>query len=779
MRRFLIITGCLLLLLPSVAGAATPSAYERILRFTRQDLLVDVEGKPAADPWILSFVAATTTDEEVSADDVKAALENDTTTLCPEREGRHGFDIGQTCAGFRDALVGRVQRIARLRALGRDLTIAATSQEADSDLLLALRSITHLWNVRMPGSPGSATLNVERVTPSDALRISAERLRAALQAVATGDGGNTDAFTAAVWRYHRGLRVVQEDGDLVLTPEEEEAGGRRALVIERWNTGDTDIEGALTQVLASLPPTPTLALGESIVFSFPTAFHDLLSTDLPEGMRLWAYRQQTTLGPREDVGLSWDLALTPVFPRLLAPDGAPGLAGLYPPPPADDDALCARPEHQWGFLCRSSSTNDACVSPDGDVDVVTLRGCIVEKPEKVTVAGAAVCPAGAVTTAPQCRVQISCAVDCGGADTIVAPKAPDGTVQICIAEVGPLPGAYALLGALAESRLSCGAPAGAAAGADCCARKMEGNLVACTALQQDGLLSGGTAPDGGPLTAQACAEAATLRACGSCPTITRADGDGILAAIAVRALAVAAGVNASGGNPIPWSCADGLTTLRAQNMLRALQAPPAAGACAPGSISAFPNTIGNNLCYIGDCLRSRTIPPGRATMGTDDAAFPWTSCIQPSQIPAVAALPPAGDLFIPAYRPGALLRDADRALCDTLGLPASSPAITCILRSPQALQFPGTSYVDIGLSLAQESAGTAGVFFAQGSLSAALGARIGTTLQTSVLGDAAEQLGALVRNAGDALAALQNIPSTPAICPRNAAGLQALCPPAP
>ena len=79
---------------------------------------------------------------------------------------------------------------------------------------------------------------------------------------------------------------------------------------------------------------------------------------------------------------------------------------------------------------------------------------------------------------------------------------------------------------------------------------------------------------------------------------------------------------------LPASCSDAVTNMdaRAKAMIASLPK-----VCTPECRSEFENTIGNNLCFIGQCIEQsweeERIVPGRMPLNVGDEAFPWDSCI--------------------------------------------------------------------------------------------------------------------------------------------------------
>jgi hypothetical protein len=134
--------------------------------------------------------------------------------------------------------------------------------------------------------------------------------------------------------------------------------------------------------------------------------------------------------------------------------------------------------------------------------------------------------------------------------------------------------------------------------------------------------------------------------------------------------------------------------------------------CTPQCRSEYENTIGNNLCFIGQCIEQSVeeerIVPGRMTQNIGDESFPWDSCIADEPLanakPTVASqlvLPSLAFPTIPEYRPWDIVQLTDRALCQMLGLPPRMPPTLCQSEVSRILGRPLSDPLDMLIALAK------------------------------------------------------------------------------
>ena len=197
--------------------------------------------------------------------------------------------------------------------------------------------------------------------------------------------------------------------------------------------------------------------------------------------------------------------------------------------------------------------------------------------------------------------------------------------------------------------------------------------------------------------------------------------------------------------------------------------------CSPGCQSKFANTIGNNLCYTGQCVEqthefARPIP-GRTPLTENDQAFPFDSCELPDpKIAAVAAPPALTGPKLPVYNPAQLLTELDTELCQMNGLPARTPPVICGFDPSRRIILPLMTGVESVDSLHQQPAEFAVANFGLQEAGASLGAMRVNDMYDQYLRPAARQFADLLDMARTTLATLGKTPFPAAMCPRTVDG---------
>jgi hypothetical protein len=194
-------------------------------------------------------------------------------------------------------------------------------------------------------------------------------------------------------------------------------------------------------------------------------------------------------------------------------------------------------------------------------------------------------------------------------------------------------------------------------------------------------------------------------------------------------------------------------------------------ACRPGCEARYTNTIGNNLCYTGQCIEesqewSRPIA-GRSPLTTIDQDFPWDSCEGEDPNIGEFEMPPAitAPKFAP-YRPRYLLQQLDTALCQINGLPARTPPVICTFDVTNRIVLPPLTLLQSVQDIAQQTqtAATAGTGIrtaAQG-----IGARVVSDMFTQYLQTGAKNFSELLFMAQDVFRRISDIEFPSAMCPR-------------
>jgi len=195
--------------------------------------------------------------------------------------------------------------------------------------------------------------------------------------------------------------------------------------------------------------------------------------------------------------------------------------------------------------------------------------------------------------------------------------------------------------------------------------------------------------------------------------------------------------------------------------------------CKPGCQTQYQNTIGNNLCYTGQCLEetrefARDIP-GRMGLTTVDEDFPWDSCEFPDPNLGGFEAPPALTApRFPLYRPALVLQELDKALCQINGLPARTPPIICGFDSIKRIGLPPLTLIqsvdDLALQPKQYDSTGLGIQYA----ASAIGSRIATDMFTQYIATGSRQFTDLLNTMYHVLDDIGNLKFPTMMCPRYA-----------
>lgn len=481
--------------------------------------------------------------------------------------------------------------------------------------------------------------------------------------------------------------------------------------------------------------------------------------------------------------------------------GSPILGGRYPPEPAIDQfsddngnplppgtkkpldgrGLCSMALAQRGYLCRPYKATDEQRCPDeqsqsqsnSDENVITLVSCTLEDKPTLTVAGADVCrdidwrskknpqnsQEGSEQQGRRCDVDFYQASDCGGADARADFKTAEGKLGICVTYDPGTNLTYALEHELVHSQQFCtiekpGNVYEALAETEndpkklmekqdalCCRLEGEAYLVNCKRMYEDGLLRN---PDGSrafikgvEVTPQVCMEISRLKSCQwalnrdvKCPMSANFTVDDLEA---LKPLVV--------GNPknLPdtFEKATNPDTMDARVAARVRTIERHVPICTPGTETLYKNTIGNNACYLGQCveetLELHRVTAGRSPAVVGDGAFPHDDPNTGDALATLLRSVPASSPPLPSYRPQLIARTLDDALCQLQGLPAATPPHLCAFSPSRRLELPrgDRSLTGVDLRFNQQEQQEATLLIEH--IASGLGSRIGTDMQGQYL----------------------------------------------
>jgi hypothetical protein len=781
-RTLALLTGVATLLVPVMSAIAAPSSlYERI----KDDVKRQYESEEV-EPEIRAFIHEymESVDQDVSENDVNAAVNNKIWEICGRKPTSDPNKTFQGCDNLVSRIKNMVQNEQRVRVLGRSLQLVATSYELPiSDLpnrslqfSQSLRGIVSIWS--------AGTGSIKFTTSGAQIRTKAvddTAMQPLLTSLATElNALSTEERIAAVWRYQYGVRLVKDERaprfPAPYIDGESAPGTERQYFFKDWDGTDgiPDVEQKLMDIWDEVVDdtfTPPLAASETVLYIFPK---DMLKDTMPDNIIVWARMDGPPAHPFGDVGLQWQVPLEPVLPSLMWDDEgdmAPILGGTYPPnpersiagviKPVDGDGLCTDPVQIRGYLCRpfiQKGSKDLCPDdPENPIDPlkISLVTCTGTGSLRATIAGADVCRdvnyriQNTFNPNTQCKIEIKCETTCGGSYAAQAKgKDGTGTIKICMSENPPGGATYLLFHELHHAYQDCTGPIDSdpddaytdmdqfEANRKCCHNEGEAYRANCDILEQDGVFAG-TGID-----AQSCAEAFTNDAC------IADTGLGCFTSRTYPPSFRAQLFAAIGSNPknVPTTCTDAMDPkkmdLRIKDLIGAVQRRK--DVCAPGQVELYKNRIGNNLCYIGQCveesLEMHRTTGAQSPATVQDEGYPWNDPQTGSAFGNAVLNPPIAPTHLPTYKPLLIVEEMEQKLCQQQGLPPLTPSILCTYNKAAQRQHPVIDQISnsqLILLNAQEDIETRRDTL---SLSLALGSRIGTTMYAEYLGNATRAL---------------------------------------
>ncbi|HVW66995.1 MAG TPA: hypothetical protein VHA78_04690 [Candidatus Peribacteraceae bacterium] len=627
---------------------------------------------------------------------------------------------------------------------------------------------------------------------------------------------------AAVWHYQYGYRLVRGDRYPDYPAPYVDSASTDGTERQYLFKTQADVEAALAKIWAAILGdtfNPPLQPNETVLYIFPD---DLMKDTLPDNVIVWA--RMDTKGkndnhPLGDVGLQWKTPLEPVQPSLLSDeDDLPILGGNYPPEPVippqstgqkpqplDGRGLCTDPTQQRGYLCRAyviANATDTCpdvtsASKPVDPTAITLVTCRKPSSYPTTIAGPDVCrdiayqPPQSFDPNTQAKLNIHCEDTCSSNDEagVTKPKTANGTIDICIKN-NPvdIPPDYALFHELHHAyQLSdqkpgfnpekTGDPNRDNVG--CCEVEGEAYRAQADMMERDGIFKNMTPIDGIPVNAQTYAEAYTNFSCGP-----RDGFQGCYTSYHYTPNFMDALENMNANSIHGQTCNQIFKNVggqpqakdqRVQDLIDVLLQRK--DVCDPGTVDQYSNRIGNNMCFIGQCLEQTlelhrvTGAQSPATVG--DESFPWNDPLTGVALGNQLVNPPLNASPLPVYRPELVMNQLDTALCQLDGLPPKTPPILCAIQSQQVFQYPLTDATSMLMQLAQnvqdEQDANANLL----TLAPAFGARIGTDLYTTYLQTASRSLSDVISQAVKLFKDMTSVSFPTQMCPTD----QSLPPP--
>ena len=525
---------------------AAQDIYKDMLKMTQQELLQDGNGDASVDLHVKRFTAKVLSKDPYNYYRSEVQKSFDVLQwpqLLSKNDHRPtmAYGPGSVTIGDLRTVAGREERV---RALGRELQLIATSYEAPvispeyGDFPAKARATIRIWQAGTGSVVRTDTGLVLRAIPMDNDQVLPGRVKnvgtALKDLLHKDDAGmeNREDFVAAMWRYMHGVRFVLGERKEYPKPPDingADPGTERQFLKKRFATVENALKQLWDDARVYAQTNMKVEVGEVVWFTLTDESRDKL---LPENVNVWVYVEKLRDGTLSgDAGLQWGIATEPVLPSLcndmngamegsekenLCAFGAPAdkittLGGLFPPPPVDGTGLCTEPFQRLGYICRPLSGDAGTTICKQDVKQdktkILLSACTKDTGTKATLMGPDVCASTtwndptAFNPQTNCKITLKCdKLPFGGAQT--AKKAADGTIVVTVKsskleEQGPpVP---LIIHELTHAQQTCGLPPGFDAyagyqkmtpdqyGAVCCKNEGEAYKSECEMFDQDGL----------------------------------------------------------------------------------------------------------------------------------------------------------------------------------------------------------------------------------------------------------------------------------------------------
>jgi len=718
MRNKIVLSIGLLALL-SFSSKAYAGLYEDMYGLTLHETMLD-EVELIVEKFIPKVLNQTVIN--IQEKHVDMAITSDYTSLCnPDNNDGKPVQYSE-CLETQNTIVALAKREALIRGVGRDLQIIAHSYESGSSgytgeketsIYRDMYEIGKIWESgidKMTNPIKNIPIRKLPLEDEDRAKEIAEDITEEIRGYLEGGGSNKQevdnqrlyhAYVGAGWRYRHGVySVINKYG----TCDEDESGEGDESELEYLDIRWCELEELLKDAKNELAPSyfdPPLEPEEIVIF--PTE-------NISDDLYLWIRN--------DDAGLMWKNPLRPVLPGPISSLRNASEGGDYPDPPEspeDDEGICSHPFGKRGYLCRPVEA-DRCITDDGDNfdangNEILLTECNpqnIKHTMRATESGPDLCKIGGWRTPVQQDEQVvrdtpqqdpkirpgkcsNCGIDiyCGNcpfSGGATFPKNDDGVVKICISNTPGIDHKYVVMHEMIHAQQFCDLPPNQALPGDCCTYEYIPYLITCKAMMDDGVL------DGIGVSVEECASAMTSGSCGGGDTCNIVDID----QDQLQKLQEAYSPTAEGK-----SCADAVNNLdpRAASIKESSKKT-----CDTDCKVEYDNTIGNNLCYIGQCveesLENHRIIPGRIPFGVQDEAYPWDACTKKDpQLGRLLELPPLSRSMLPAYRGQHLMQHIDTLLCQGNGLPRLTPPALCNFDPRRRTALPVEAFYQMGTSL--------------------------------------------------------------------------------
>lgn len=482
-----------------------------------------------------------------------------------------------------------------------------------------------------------------------------------------------------------------------------------------------------------------------------------------------------------------------------------------PSPAASKPTWCCL--KRYDNMCAITSSSTECIerggSPSEDEAGCTVNGCkLPENPDiRFTSAGADVCreidwkKKEDFDPQTQCTISLRCADECDNGPNVAYafPKKSDGTIDICIEkkaeDISPI--SYVAFHELVHGYQFCGQPpSGGSYIIDppnasetekqknhdenterCCRMEGEAYRAQCAMMERDGVFTDENGNpklslDGIPMNAETCAEITTDRGCRE----VEVNGSKLTGCFLSKKYPedfFDTVLSAMKTNPknVPVTCEDAIDPKKMDPRVKALKeaAERRDDVCTPTTETEYGNRIGNNLCYIGQCVEQSVelhrLTAGRSPAGVQDAVSPFADPITGTPLGNLLTNPPLSQYRFPPYRPELLVRVLDTMLCQSAGLPPLMPPIRCAVEATRQLQQTRAIGFESAIGLVGQGNEQEIALRDLLELSSGIGTRTGTELYANYLRESSRSFAEILGMAAELLRQLNTISFPTEMCP--------------
>ncbi|KKU20106.1 MAG: hypothetical protein UX30_C0004G0054 [Candidatus Saccharibacteria bacterium GW2011_GWA2_46_10] len=435
------------------------------------------------------------------------------------------------------------------------------------------------------------------------------------------------------------------------------------------------------------------------------------------------------------------------------------------------------PEHLQGVVRHTISGPDVCEVGGWRTNKIGFEkdGAFVPIKDDGSVNGNDI---GGPYKCSNCSADIYCASNggeegypaCDEHTALTAPKLTNGVIPVCLPDDSPY-NSYSLLHELVHVQQLCNYPPETAeytSASACCADEVPAYYAFCSAAAEDRNF------EGTDITIDICISVLSNASCmqfadradpESLPCSSKEYSKEEVEEWSKKIFEVLAENKA--GNPASCESViaetyEGLSndSKKASRSSMALRSLPRV--CSDECIAQYSNTIGNNACYIAQCveesIEGERILPGRLTFNSADESFPWDSDVKPDpQTSDILSSPASPYTKFPAYKPALLAKELDLALCQINGQPIKNPPFECDFKVLRQLALSPANPYAVGVGLKGQSAESEDETYGLQTMAPAIGTRIGASLYKNYFENSVRMFSDIVSNLNKLLTEISSV----------------------